>query len=85
MNQGRTYPEIAALLHLPEGTLRRKLGSYNKTATKPILPKVEDMGHYKKHFFSPAQVEQVKQALADTKARGKWARGKEKSNGSPEA
>lgn len=76
MNLDRTYPEIAAILLMPRGTLTRKLAAYNKTAADPIKPRIVDMGNFKKHFYSPAQVEQIKQVLAGTASRGKWARKK---------
>jgi hypothetical protein len=76
VNGDRTYPEIAALLDIPRGTLCRKLAAYNKTAKNPIEPRKIVMGNYRQHFFNPAQVEQIKEILAGTASRGKWARKK---------
>jgi len=64
------YETLAQQLGMPRGTLSRKIGEFNELAKakRPPQPtldpdKIEDHGHYKKHFFKPNRVAEIQAAL----------------------
>lgn len=70
-----TYDALAKKLGIPRGTLSRKIADFNRRADETggdkILPDEERPTGTTVHLFKPERVEEIKQALASLKARGR--------------
>lgn len=70
-----TYVDLAKKLGISRSTLDRKIKEFNERAAREggdkILPDEEQPTKTTIHLFKPERIEEIKQALATLKARGR--------------